>query len=174
MRPIEAPKPDRSGGLADPLQSFEIWPHRSLGRRGQALLIGIVAAGALLSVLRLPAPAMLPMAIGGVITVSAMALALWSNNRSARRGEVVEIGPEVVRVVSTGANGRETSVQFSTDWVRLAVRTDRTLAHRVTLTESGRSCSLGECLSPEERRELALALSESLARARAAISPRRN
>ena len=152
----------------DPLQSFEIWPHRSLDRRGQAALMGIIALGAVLGVLRLPAPAMLPMAIGGAITVGAMSLALWSNTRSARRGEIVEVGPDVVRIVRMGVHGPEASVHFSTGWVRVAVSHDRQMAHRLTISEKGRVCSVGECLSPAERQELAAAIRASLAQARAA------
>jgi uncharacterized membrane protein len=96
-----------------------------------------------------------------------MALALWSNNRAARRLEVVEVGPDVVRVTRVSARGHEETLDFSTGWVRLAVSHDRRIAHRVTLTERGRTCSIGECLSPDERRALAAAISASLARARA-------
>lgn len=166
MRPTDA-----LGGLnrldaRGPIQSFEIWPHRSLDQRGRALLIAVVAIGALMSVIRLPAPATLPIAVGGLLTVGAMSLALWSNNRSARRGEIVEVGPDVVRVVRMGVRGPEASVQFSTGWVRVAVSHDRQIAHRVTLSERGQACSIGECLSPQERRELAAALAASLAQAR--------
>jgi uncharacterized membrane protein len=98
-----------------------------------------------------------------------MALALWRNNRAARQGEVVEVGPDTVRVIRLGAQGPEGTVQFATGWVRVAVSHDRKIANRITLTERGRTCSIGECLSPDERRALACALTASLAQARARL-----
>lgn len=155
-------------GDAGLIQSFEIWPHRSLDRRGRTLLVTVVAIGVLLSAIRSPAPALLPIALAGLMTVGAMSLALWSNTRSARRGEIVEVGPDVVRIVRMGVHGPEASVHFSTGWVRVAVSHDRQMAHRLTFSEKGRVCSVGECLSPAERQELAAAIRASLAQARAA------
>ena len=167
MRSTTDPADAGSGlEMLEPIQSFEIWPHRSLTRAGQGRLLALVAFGASLSVLRLPSAAVLPLATGAVATVGALALALWCNNRAARFGERVEIGPDVVRVVRCQARGMVELMRFSTGWVRVAVTHDREMTHRVTLTERGRSCSIGACLSPEERQALAKAISDCLHSAR--------
>ena len=153
---------------ADCVASFAIWPHRSLDRRGTLVLLGFVALAGTVMFLRSPARAVLPLALGPLLAVGALGLALWCNNRAARKGEMIEIGPDVVKVTRIGAAGPVGSMQFATGWVRIAVSNDRRVASRLTLTESGRACSVGECLSPEERKSLAVALTRSLAAARRA------
>ena len=133
------------------------------------MLLALVAFGAILSVLRLPSPALLPLAIGSAVTVGALALALWSNNRAARNGERIEIDPHYVRIMECRARGIVERMRFSTGWVRVAVTSDRAVAHRVVLSERGRTCSVGDCLSPEERKALARAISDCVQSARSAV-----
>jgi len=86
--------------------------------------------------------------------------------RAARISEKVEIGPRVVRVERIDSHGRRRTTEFSTHWVRLVLSDDRDVANRLTLTESGRSISIGEFLSPAERKSLAAAIRSTLAAVR--------
>ncbi len=145
---------------------FEIWPHRSLGRGGTMLVIGIAAIGCSLVAARTAAQA-LPVTISAMMASAILGLAFWSNNRSARRSEAVRIGVDQVVVTRTDPHGRRQVVCFSTHWVRVVVSQDREVANRVTLTESGRALSIAEFLSPEERADLADKLKARLREARA-------
>lgn len=153
-------------GLEAPLHCFDIWPHRSLGAGGLTMLLGVIAATLTLVALRSPPQVFWPIAFGCVLTFAAISLALMSNMRAARMSEKVEIGPKVVRVHRLGPRRRRRMVEFSTHWVRVVVSTDRNVANRVTLTESGRRVSIGEFLLPAERSSLADAIRSSLAAAR--------
>ena len=62
--------------------------------------------------------------------------------------------------------------EFNTSWVRVLLTDDRQVCNRLTLTESGRSVSVGEFLSPEERAQLAEAMGTALAELRAACFAR--
>ena len=150
-----------------PVASFEIWPHRSLSARGTRIVLAMAGLVVLVAFLRSPAPRALPLIVGPLLAVGALAFAFRSNNRAAARsGETVEIGPDVVRITRRGGRGSMAPIEFSTGWVRVAVIQDRNVANRITFQQSGRSCSIGECLSPDERATRAIALQEALAKAR--------
>ena len=151
---------------ADCVASFRIWPHRSLDRRGTLTLLAFVMVAGTVVFLGSPARAVLPLAVGPFLAGGALSLALWCNNRAARFGEVVEIGPQIVKVTRLGTRGPIGSTQFATGWVRVTMRQDRRIANRLVLTQSGRSCSIAEYLSPGERKCLAQALSATVDTAR--------
>lgn len=156
---------------ASPVASFEIWPHRSLSPRGTRIVLALAALVGLVAFLRGPAPRAMPLLVGPLLAVAALAVAFRCNNRAAARaGETVEIGPDIVRVVRRNGKVGEPPVEFSTGWVRLAVTHDRKVANRITLQQSGRTCTLGECLSPDERAMLAKELAAALAEARRSIN----
>ncbi|MEZ5818366.1 MAG: DUF2244 domain-containing protein [Hyphomicrobiaceae bacterium] len=158
--------PRKSAGASSPA-CFEIWPHRSLGSNGTKALLVFVAVAGFFVFVRSPAVHVLPLAIGPLLAVGALALALWCNNRAAARSrETVEIGPEVVTITRRDGKRGTSQMQFATGWVRVAVSHDRAITNRVTLSESGRTCSIGEYLSPDERVSLAHALEAKLAEAR--------
>src|SRR5690606_5911592 len=97
---------------------------------------------------------------------AAVSAAFLCSMRAARISEKVEIGPRVVRVERIDSHGRRRTTEFSTHWVRLVLSDDRDVANRLTLTESGRSISIGEFLSPAERKSLAAAIRSTLAAVR--------
>jgi uncharacterized membrane protein len=96
------------------------------------------------------------------LTFLGLALALWVNHRSARITEIIEINPDVVRVAHFGPATAPREERFNPAWLRVSIQSDRTVANRITLHESGRSMSIGEFLSPQERVALAEALKASL------------
>lgn len=152
--------------LEAPLHCFTIWPHRSLGAGGLKLLLGIIALGLVHVALRSPPEAFWPIVLGCLLTFAAVLAAFLSNMRAAQIAERVEIGPRFVRVERVDRNGRCRTTEFSTRWVRLVLRDDWDVANRLMLTESGRSVSIGEFLSPAERKSLADAISSTLAAVR--------
>lgn len=151
---------------AEPLRSFEVWPHRSLDRRGLRLLhLGVIAAF-LVVIARNAGPAIGPIAVACGLAYLVLATAFWANGRAARMAERIEIRPDVVRILRYGTATKPFSAEFKTHWVRVVVSQHRDIGNRVTLRESGRSVSLGEFLSHEERLQLAAALEDEIARMR--------
>ncbi|MEZ5850043.1 MAG: DUF2244 domain-containing protein [Hyphomicrobiaceae bacterium] len=145
---------------------FEIWPHRSLGRIGTILVVGLAAIGCGLVAARTATQA-LPVTISALMASAMLAVAFWSNNRAARKSEAVRISPDRVIVTRTDRAGGPRQVAcFSTHWVRVVVSQDRDVTNRLTLTESGRTLSIAEFLSPEERGDLAESLKARLHEAR--------
>ncbi len=158
-------------GPADAIQRFEIWPHRSLGARGICHVLAAVAAGGVYIVTWSPAAVFWPLAVGVAVTLIAVTLAFWCNHQAARQSEIVEIGPDVVRISRTDRRGpRDGCVEFNTSWVRLIVSDDRYVANRLTFMQSGRSCSIGAHLSPAERCALAREIGDCLVRLRGAAT----
>lgn len=165
--------PGRGDDLAAgaPVARFEIWPHRSLDARGTRLVLAIAALVVAVAFARNPHPSALPLIVGPLLAVAALAFAFRCNNRAAARsGETVEIGPDVVRVTRRTGKGRQPPVEFSTGWVRIALAQDRNVVNRITLRQSDRSASIGEFLSPEERAALAQELQAALTAARHRMS----
>jgi uncharacterized membrane protein len=158
-----------NAGLAETIHCFEIWPHRSLGTKGTLYVLGAVAAGCAYVIAIAPVAAFWPLVAGSAMTLCAVAIAFACHHRSACWSERIEIDPMLVRVSRSGRHAsRYRSVEFNTSWVRLSATDDRYVESRLTLIESGRSHSIGECLSPAERYALRLELEDSLARARCA------
>lgn len=149
------------------LARFELWPHRSLGTRGKLAVVSIAAAGSLLPLVCMPQPAAtLPIAAGALVTVAALALALWRNGEAAKSSETIVVRPDKVHVTRADRRAGSRTMEFTTGWVRVDCSSDAHVDNRVTLRESGRRCSVGEFLSPDERVMLAGALSRSISEAR--------
>lgn len=165
-RTDEAPGGPEAKPAADCVARFEVWPHRSLSRRGGVALLLATGLAAAFVAGASPLARALPAAAGMAVTVAALGLALRANNRAATVGETIEVGRLVTRVRRHGPGGTSTAAEFSTAWVRLSLTTDRRAAHRLALAEGLRRCPIGECLSPAERRSLAEALARSFAKAR--------
>jgi len=147
-------------------ETFEVWPHRSMSHGGAATVLGVLAAGLVLVVMRSPGPAQVPVTFGAVAAFAILALAFWASFRSARSVERIVIGPQVVRIERRHADRVSAVAEFSTSWVRVDVSRDRDVDNRLMLVESGRRASIGEFLSPIERQHLAEALRTGLATVR--------
>ena len=156
------------GTAAEPFRLFELWPHRSLGRRGLLVLHGTVIAGFLLVIVRNVGPALWPITMACVLTYLVLATAFWVNGRSARMAERIEFRPDRVTILRYGPAAEPLFAEFNTHWVRIVVSQSREAANRITFSESGRSVSIGEFLSHEERLELAASLRLELDRMRRA------
>jgi len=162
---------DKELATGAPVARFEIWPHRSLDARGTRLVLAIAALVVAVAFLRNPDPHGLPLIVGPLLAVGALAFAFRCNNRAAARsGETVEIWPDVVRVARRTGKGWQPPVEFATGWVRITLAQDRNVANRIMLRQSGRSCSVGEFLSPDERAALARELEAALTVARREVS----
>jgi uncharacterized membrane protein len=151
---------------------FEVWPHRSLDARGTRILLACSAVAGLVAVASNPGSHTLAIMAGPLAMVGALAVAFWCNNwAAARRHESIEVAPDTVRITRRRGKGALATVEFSTGWVRLAVTQERVAANRIAFRQSDRSCSVGECLSPEERATLAQALEAAILDVRSRRKP---
>ena len=154
--------------VADGPITFEavIVPHRSLGRRGLRWLSGVlfalnagVAAGLWL-VGAWPAIGF----IGGEIV-----LAIWLLHRhamGARSSEMLLLSDAGLRVVQVSERGLRSERELPCGWLRASLdeRPGRTPA--LLVRSRGEAVEIGAALGEMEKRQLALALQDALARQR--------
>lgn len=146
------------GASAPGYQRFVVWPHRSLGRKGVILTLGVFAFGLFLAIARVWEPGGWFIIIPAAITFAGLVFAFWLSSRRAELAEIVELSPDEV-TIRRRVRGQESVVaRFNPHWVRLRTHTDRYFKNRIILSESGRAVAIGDFLSPPERRELAHAL----------------
>lgn len=144
------------------VQMFELWPHRSLSRSGVMLVIGAIAAGQILVIARTATPAIWPLLIPALGTVAILIAAFTANNRAAMVRETIEISGGRLKITRSARGKEPVTVEFDPGWARLQLASDYYVEDRLTVSQSGRSMSLGEFLTPEERRALRDALAEAL------------
>lgn len=154
---------------SDSRRHLTLWPHRSLPRRGFAVVIGLFFLLAMV-----PLVAMLgTVLLWGLLPFGLGALAaLWVGLRlSYRSGEVVEtlsITPEEVVLLRRNPDGSEQSWDCNTYWARAEMhREGGPVPYYVTLTGNGRRVEIGAFLSEDERRALYGELASQLAETRA-------
>lgn len=141
-------------------------PHRSLGPRGFLILM---------------------LALGGVSFVAGMVflvLGAWPvmgffgfdmlliyvafklNYRSGKLVEAVRLTDRQLSIRRIHPGGRTREWNFEPYWVRVEMDDPPEHASQLTLSSHGRSLTIGAFLTPEERLELARALTDALARLR--------
>lgn len=145
-----------------------IWPHRSLGRRGTGVVLGIAAAGLFGTVAWVARPAAMFVLIPAMAVFASLLTAFRLNARRARHMEIIDITADMVRVMTSCLGTHQLVERFDPYWVRVELRDHGRIEKRLVLKQSDRAVSIGECLSPPEREELAAALRDHIARAQAA------
>ena len=143
-------------------------PHRSLGRRGMAILIAAIA-GLSLSIGTFVWWIGAWPVIGFVgIDVAAIALAFHFNARAARAFEEVKVSRAAIILRKVTASGRAHELRFNPEWVRLEVEEleDEGVV-RVALRMRDQRIPVGAFLNPRDRETFARAFGAALATARA-------
>jgi uncharacterized membrane protein len=144
-----------------------IAPTRSLPRKGLFILLGVVIAINLAVgtgfVLMGAAP--VPIFLG--LDVLGIALAFWVSNRQARSRERVQVTAEQVTVLREGRSGTRTVWSSPTAFTRVRLEESGRYGAQVRLQLSGRRCTIGEVLGPQERAGLAEAVDNAIRAARA-------
>ncbi len=149
-----------------PRAALQLWPYRSLPKRGFAGFIGGTAALiALPLIMVLGTPvlwALLP------FLTAAVAGVWWALSRSYRDGEVLEsleITPERMRLVRRERGNPDRVWEADPYWVELQLHEgERPVPAYLTMRGAGREVELGAFLSEDERRALAEDLQRILAR----------
>jgi len=153
---------------APEMRKLDIWPHRSLPRRGFAAFILITCAMLtfpLISVLgTVVLWGILPFLI---LAVAAVWIALEASYKAARLHEALTIDDDAVRLVRTSPRGDRQEWECNRYWTQVNMHTaGGPVAHYVTLAGKGREVEIGAFLSEPERKALYDELSTAIRRPR--------
>lgn len=148
---------------------FDAWlrPHRSLTRRGLALVLAIAAVPSFgLGVVFLSLGAWPVTGFLG-LDVALLYLAFRLNNRAARESERVRLSETELTVDRHAVDGKAEHWSFQPNWLRVDVDDPPRPDSKLLLSTHGRSLAIGQFLPPAERVEVADALRLALRRWRA-------
>ena len=147
-----------------PLAILRIWPHRSLPRSGFVAFLVIT-----ILLLSLPLFGLLgTTALWGLLPFLALAVfSVWKaverNYADGQLAEVLSLWQAEVELVRSAPHQPDQIWCANPYWVRVQVHeTGGPVPGYLTLKGAGREVELGAFLSPEERKELARALQETL------------
>ena len=145
-------------------KALQLWPYRSLPRRGFVWFIG---GTALLITLPLLAVLGSPVLWGLLpFLVIAVAGLYWALERSYRDGEIIEtltFGKTRLYLARIGPRGKRQEWEANPHWVRVELhKTGGPVPEYITLTGGPRTVEIGAFLSEEERKTLAMELRQAL------------
>ena len=141
-------------------------PYRSLSLRGFAILmalLGVISFAAGFSFIALGAWPVFGF-LG--LDLALVYFAFRLNYRAARNYEVVRLTENKLSVARGGPRGRHEIIAFQPYWVRVEIDDPPSHESQLRLTSHGRSVTIGAFLTPEERLDLARALTAELERLR--------
>ncbi|WP_210526949.1 DUF2244 domain-containing protein [Rubellimicrobium arenae] len=160
------PLPTSEADSPPPVAQLQLWPHRSLPRRGFVGFFGataVLAAVPLLAVLGSPVLwGVLPFFL---VTFMALWIAIQATYRTGEVREELRLWPD--RILLTRHEPRRPPRRWEANphWIRTALHeTGGPVPNYLTLTGAGRTVELGAFLSEEERIELKPELEDVLRR----------
>jgi uncharacterized membrane protein len=143
-------------------------PHRSLGRKGFAVLMGVLIAiwvGIGIAFMSLGA---WPVVGFFGLDVLALYLAFRWNYRAARAREEVSVSRTQVDIRKVAPSGRAEEHRFNPFWTRFAVDRHELLGiTRMAVEGEGQQVPIGGFLNPDDRESFATAFGRALATAKA-------
>lgn len=150
---------------AVPSPVFEalIVPHRSLSRRGGAVLIGALATISAGMMVRLWLWGAWPAAIFSLLDVPLLLILLAINQHRARASELIMLVDHQLVVIRTDSLGRRDQIALSTAWLRVDLESADAIPH-VMLTSRGKAFEVGSFLHDLDKRSLFDALRDALER----------
>ena len=152
---------------AKPLFAATLTPHRSLSPRGKRVVIGLVAALALVPGIIFYIAGAWPVVGFMGLDVLAIWVALTVSMRGGKAYEVVTLWPGALELKKVDAMGTEDVLSFSPFIVRFVI--DRDFNERVTglwLREHERKIAIGAFLSPDDKQSFSKAFGTALKKAR--------
>lgn len=153
---------------AKPLFAATLTPHRSLSPRGKRVVIGLVAALALVPGFIFYIAGAWPVVGFMGLDVVAIWIALTVSMRGGKAYEVVTLWPGALELKKVDAKGTEEVMSFSPFNVRFVI--DRDFNERVTglwVKEHERRIAIGAFLSPDDKQSFSKAFGTALRKARA-------
>jgi uncharacterized membrane protein len=143
-----------------------IIPHRSLSRRGIAILSTSVIGLSALLALRFWFIGAWPVAGFSVIEVGLFVFLLRLNVRHARQSELLLLSEGHLRIVRTDWRGRRAERSLPTAWLRVRLEDRPGRVSRLVVAARPDEEEVAATLGEDEKRDLATALQAALERAR--------
>lgn len=141
-----------------------IMPHRSLGRRGLAVVAALLVAGSVLVATVAWRDGAWPV-LGFAAAELALALALLARNAGeARAAELILLAPSGLRLVRIDRRGRRSERRLPVDWLNVMLEERRGRVPLLRLGARGQGEEVAASLGEAEKRLLAEALREALHR----------
>jgi len=145
-------------------------PHRSLPPRGFAVLMLALAAVSFAVSLFFVLHGAWPVTPFFGLDVALVYVAFRISYRQARLREELRLTREQLTVERIGVRGERRGWRFQPFWLRVQLEEKDEHSNRLLLTSHGRSLVVGSFLGPAERRNVASALRDALARWRPALT----
>ncbi len=157
---------DGNGGAPEEKLVFsaELFPHRSLGRKGFKVMLVLAGFLSLFYGGLFVASGAWP--IGFFLGADFLLLygAFWLNYRAGRVREEVKVSRTDVSIRKVLASGRSVEHRFNPFWLRFLVRREPGIGIRsMHLSGEGRRADVGSFLNPEDRESFAKAFRAALA-----------
>lgn len=153
--------------------SLRLWPHRSMPARGLIWVTLVAVFGLSLPLAPLIFTAQFNifwvLCAHACFTLILLISIILLTYRSARVEEIVELWPDLLRIRRRDANGKLQIWEAHPHWVNIRLYDTPRLKRYLVLSASGRAVELGAFLTPDERKDLAQTLRESILRRHAAV-----
>jgi len=150
--------------LDQPVFSAELFPHRSLGRKGFRVLLLLSGGVCLLYGLFFIATGAWPIGFFFGLDFLLLYGAFRLNYRSARAREMVTVSRTDIAVRKIAPSGRTVEHHFNPFWTRFSVRRhDEIGILSMHIYGQGRATDIGGFLNPDDRESFAKAFKRALA-----------
>lgn len=150
---------------SSPLFDAVLYPHRSLGGRGFAILMAAAAAAVMLVGFWFATQGAWPVLPFFGCEILLIWWAFRANNRDARAFETVRLTPQALTVEQVKPSGKRLAHHFAPPhWLRVELDLHPGGGNELRLASHGRSLVIGRFLTPGERHELAGELRAALGR----------
>jgi uncharacterized membrane protein len=143
-----------------------IVPHRSLSPRGLAVVIVLISCLSALIVLRFWLIGAWPVAGFGVVEIGLAIFLLRLNASRARASELILLSENRVRIVRTDRRGHRQQCDLPVGWLNAVLEDSPGRVPRLLLVAHGVREEIAAMLGETEKRDLWVALCESLHRLR--------
>jgi len=144
-------------------------PHRSLGRTGFAILMGVLLALWLLTGAFFLSKGAWPVFGFFGLDILLVYIAFRANFRAARAREEISVSRTSLDIRKTAPSGRTVAHRFNPFWARFQVARHEEIGITGMAVEAqGERIAIGGFLNPDDRESFATAFSRALATAKAA------
>jgi uncharacterized membrane protein len=137
-------------------------PHRSLGRKGFLIFMGVVSALSFFTGLAFYMLGAWPVLGFVALDVLLIYIAFRLNYRAGRLYETVDLNESELRVTRVYPSGRADSWSFNPYWARLELEEIESGGNRLSVRSHGRVLRFGSFLTDDEKRSFASALDTAL------------
>jgi len=158
---------DTNAAADEPFFRALLTPHRSLGRKGFALLMGALLLGWLATGAIFLAHGAWPVFGFFGLDVLLVYICFKLNYRAARAREEVSVSRTSLDITKVAPSGRSEAHHFDPFWAKFAIsRHDEIGITGMAVEGQGRSVAIGGFLNPDDRESFAVAFSRALATAK--------